>query len=111
VRFPVIDMSLVDDLVRVDEAAAIRECRRLAQRGFLLGGGSGMVLAGALGWLADNDAGGAEPTAVVISPDLGDRYLDTIYQDQWVKDNYGPEALLDGAEHDSRYAKTLFEVP
>ncbi|WIX90620.1 pyridoxal-phosphate dependent enzyme [Amycolatopsis sp. DG1A-15b] len=111
VRFPVIDMSLVDDLVRVDEAAAIRECRRLAQRGFLLGGGSGMVLAGALGWLEENDAGGAEPTAVVISPDLGDRYLDTIYQDQWVKDNYGPEALLDGAEPESRYAKTLFEVP
>ncbi|WP_410590238.1 pyridoxal-phosphate dependent enzyme [Amycolatopsis sp. lyj-23] len=107
VRFPVIDMSLVDDLVRVDEAAAIRACRRLALSGFLLGGGSGMVLAGALGWLAENDAA----TAVVISPDLGDRYLDTIYQDQWVKDNYGPEALLAGAEHESPYAKTLFEVP
>jgi hypothetical protein len=97
--------------VRVDEAAAIRECRRLAHRGFLLGGGSGMVLAGALGWLEATEAGGPAPTAVVISPDLGDRYLDTIYQDQWVKDNYGPDALLDGAEHETPYAKTLFEVP
>ncbi|MBE8520677.1 pyridoxal-phosphate dependent enzyme [Amycolatopsis sp. H6(2020)] len=107
VRFPVIDMSLVDDLVRVDEAAAIRACRRLALSGFLLGGGSGMVLAGALDWLEENDAA----TAVVISPDLGDRYLDTIYQDQWVTDNYGPEALPAGAEHETPYAKTLFEVP
>ena len=28
-------------------------------------------------------------TAVAIAPDLGERYLDTVYQSNWVHDLYG----------------------
>lgn len=115
VRFPIIDLSLVDEVVRVDETAAIRECRRLVRHGFLLGGASGVVLAGALDWLDVNDSGGADPTSVMVSADLGDRYLDTIYQDQWVADHYGADALFDDAlhtgRHESLFTETLSEVP
>jgi hypothetical protein len=30
---------------------------------------------------------------VAIAPDLGERYLDTIYQTNWVQDLYGEEVL------------------
>jgi cysteine synthase A len=32
-------------------------------------------------------------TAVANAPDLGERYLDTIYQSNWVEDLYGPGVL------------------
>jgi N-(2-amino-2-carboxyethyl)-L-glutamate synthase len=47
-----------------------------------------------MGWLARND--GCELTAVAIAPDLGERYLDTVYQSSWVEDLYGAEVLAAG---------------
>jgi N-(2-amino-2-carboxyethyl)-L-glutamate synthase len=45
------------------------------------------VVRGATGWL---DAHGADGlTAVAIAPDLGERYLDTVYQSNWVQGIYG----------------------
>ena len=32
-------------------------------------------------------------TAVAISPDLGERYLDTVYQSNWLVDAYGEDLL------------------
>jgi hypothetical protein len=46
---------------------------------------------GAARWLEEHDAD--ELTAVAISPDLGERYLDTVYRPDWVRENYGEEAL------------------
>ncbi|BDM68637.1 2,3-diaminopropionate biosynthesis protein SbnA [Streptomyces nigrescens] len=94
VRPPLLDESLVDDVVLVAEPDTIRSCRRLARRGFLFGGSTGTVVSGALAWLARHPLppGGR---AVAIAPDLGERYLDTVYQEQWVLDLYGPRALDD----------------
>ena len=30
---------------------------------------------------------------VVIAPDNGERYLDTLYRDSWVEDQYGADVL------------------
>jgi N-(2-amino-2-carboxyethyl)-L-glutamate synthase len=92
VRPQLLDESYVDDIVHVAEADAVRMCRRLVRHGFLLGGSTGTVVSGAVGWLArhqpDNDV-----TAVALSPDLGDRYLETLYHDRWVTDVFGRAAL------------------
>ena len=32
-------------------------------------------------------------TAVAIAPDLGERYLDTVYQTNWVQELYGNDVL------------------
>ncbi|OLR91935.1 2,3-diaminopropionate biosynthesis protein SbnA [Actinokineospora bangkokensis] len=85
VRPALLDESHVDDVVVVPEAEAVESCRRLAGHGFLFGGSTGTVVAGARRWLAT--AGGA-PRAVAIAPDLGERYLDTIYDDEWVARAY-----------------------
>jgi N-(2-amino-2-carboxyethyl)-L-glutamate synthase len=93
IRPPLLDESYVDEVVEVDEADTVRTCRRLARRGFLFGGSTGTVVTGALRWLERNDAD--ELTAVAIAPDLGERYLDTIYRPDWVRENYGEEVLDD----------------
>ncbi|MEV4432045.1 2,3-diaminopropionate biosynthesis protein SbnA [Streptomyces sp. NPDC049555] len=93
VRPPLLDEAYVDDVVLVPERDTVRACHRLASRGFLFGGSTGTVVAGAAAWLADRAPVG---TAVALSPDLGERYLDTIYQTNWLHGVYGPD-VLDGA--------------
>jgi cysteine synthase A len=95
VRPLLLDEGFVDDVVRVEEAKTIRACHRLARHGFLFGGSTGTVVSGAVDWLSRHDEPGL--TAVAIAPDLGERYLDTIYHTNWLRDLYGDDAL-DSAE-------------
>ena len=88
---PLLDKSYVDEAITVEEADTIRVCHRLARHGFLFGGSTGTVVSGAMGWLQRHDA--AELTAVAIAPDLGERYLDTVYQANWLRNLYGQEVL------------------
>ncbi|MBO0837283.1 MAG: pyridoxal-phosphate dependent enzyme, partial [Actinobacteria bacterium] len=93
VRPALLDESYVDDVVHVGEPDSIRTCHRLAGRGFLFGGSTGTVVSGALGWLDRQDA--LDGTAVAIAPDLGERYLDTVYLTNWVHEMYGEDVLGD----------------
>jgi len=88
---PLLDESYVDDVVCVAEADTVRACHDLARRGFLFGGSTGTVVSGATSWLAEHDTDGL--TAVAIAPDLGERYLDTIYQTNWLYGVYGYDVL------------------
>jgi N-(2-amino-2-carboxyethyl)-L-glutamate synthase len=98
VRPPLLDESILDEVVHVAEIDTVRACRMLVRHGFLFGGSTGTVISGAMDWLSRN-APDDDLSAVAISPDLGDRYLDTIYHDQWIADIYGAEVL---AENGSR---------
>lgn len=90
IRPPLLDTSYVDDVVHVNEAETIRACHNLARHGFIFGGSTGTVVHGATQWLAQQE----QPvTAVAIAPDLGERYLETVYQTAWVRDLYGEDAL------------------
>jgi N-(2-amino-2-carboxyethyl)-L-glutamate synthase len=91
IRPPLLDESFIDEVVLVEEADTIRACHRLASRGFLFGGSTGTVVSGAMGWLARHDT--PDLTAVAIAPDLGERYLDTVYQTNWLQDLYGTDVL------------------
>jgi N-(2-amino-2-carboxyethyl)-L-glutamate synthase len=95
-RPPLLDESCVDEVLRVEEADTIRACHGLARRGFLFGGSTGTVVSGATSWLAGRDARGL--TAVAIAPDLGERYLDTIYRADWVRDQFGADLSRPHAE-------------
>jgi cysteine synthase A len=91
VRPPLLDESYIDEVALVEEPDTIRTCRRLATHGFLFGGSTGTVVCGAERWLADHDA--TDLTAVAIAPDLGERYLDTVYHTNWVQGVYGEDVL------------------
>ncbi len=86
-----LDESFVDEVVLVEEADTVLACHRLARRGFLFGGSTGTVVSGALDWLERHDP--LELTAVAIAPDLGERYLETVYQQDWIREVYGEHAL------------------
>ncbi|WP_441245351.1 2,3-diaminopropionate biosynthesis protein SbnA [Kitasatospora sp. McL0602] len=92
VRPAMLDESYVDEVRMVEEIDTVRMCHRLAARGFLFGGSTGTAVAGAAAWLAEHDPAG-RLTAATIGPDLGERYLDTVYQTNWVQDIYGSAAL------------------
>ncbi|MFG2527050.1 2,3-diaminopropionate biosynthesis protein SbnA [Streptomyces sp. NPDC048516] len=101
---PLLDESFVDEAVRVAEADTVRACHQLARHGFLFGGSTGTVVSGAMDWLSRHDTRGL--TAVAIAPDLGERYLDTIYQANWVQDLYGEDMLgSDGASGEAAPAE------
>jgi N-(2-amino-2-carboxyethyl)-L-glutamate synthase len=91
VRPPMLDDSYVDDVVLVEEADTIRACHRLVGTGFLFGGSTGTVVSGAMDWLTLH--GSQDLTAVAIAPDFGERYLDTVYQPNWVLDLFGEDVL------------------
>lgn len=101
VRPQLLDESLIDGVVHVAEPSAIDICRQLASRGFLFGGSTGTVVAGALQWLNEHSPD-EDIIAVAIAPDLGERYLETVYHDSWVRENYGDEwdaqAVLNAGE-------------
>ncbi|MFF7296301.1 2,3-diaminopropionate biosynthesis protein SbnA [Streptomyces sp. NPDC008265] len=89
-RPPLLDTSFVDDVVHVGERDTIRTCHRLARHGFVFGGSTGTVVSAATRWLARQER---PLTAVAIAPDLGERYLETVYQTNWVQDLYGDDVL------------------
>ncbi len=81
-----VDKSLIDDLVLVKEEDTIKMCRELLRKkALLVGGSTGTVLAGIKAYAHKLDTA---KNIVVISPDFGDRYLDTIYDDQWVSERF-----------------------
>lgn len=91
VRPTLLDDSYVDEVIHVEEIDTVRACHRLASRGFVFGGSTGTVVSGAMSWLAEHDDDTL--TAVAIAPDLGERYLETIYQGDWVRETYGEDVL------------------
>lgn len=82
---PLSQHSVYDELILIPETETIKMCNLLAKKGILLGGSSGTVLS-AVHKFADNIPKGA--TVVAISPDMGDRYVDTIYNQEWVSSKF-----------------------
>lgn len=85
-RPEILDTKNIDDIVLISEADSVEMCRTLArERGLLLGGSTGTVLC------AVQDSAKKIPegsVVVAISPDCGDRYLETIYDDAWVAERW-----------------------
>jgi N-(2-amino-2-carboxyethyl)-L-glutamate synthase len=87
VRPPLCDLRYIDDFVHVSDLECVAGCRRLVRlEGILAGASSGGVVA-AVAKIRDRIPDGA--VCAVLFPDRGERYLDTVYSDEWVKDHFG----------------------
>lgn len=91
------------DFVSIDEKHTIAMCHRMARDyGLLLGGSTGTVLS-ALEQYESFIAPGS--TIVVLSPDSGDRYIDTLYNPDWVQERfpnfYAGQDATANATHDT----------
>ncbi|WP_241241037.1 PLP-dependent cysteine synthase family protein [Burkholderia cenocepacia] len=85
-------IHLVDETMRIVDRDAFVGCRRLAlDEGLLLGGSSGAIAQAARRYVATLQG---PANIVLVLPDSGTKYLDTIYDDQWLVD-HGLQAVLD----------------
>jgi 2,3-diaminopropionate biosynthesis protein SbnA len=83
--------EFVDEMMLVPEDETVRTCRWLArQRGLFAGGSTGSVVSAILRRAPGLPAGSC---VVGISPDFGDRYARTIYDDAWVVERFGADCL------------------
>ncbi|MCT6700352.1 2,3-diaminopropionate biosynthesis protein SbnA [Rheinheimera sp. 4Y26] len=81
VRPALLDPDMAFDSVTVTEADTLAMCRQQAkQRGWLIGGSTGTVLAGIQQYQAKIAAGSK---VVMLAADYGGNYLETIYNDDW----------------------------
>ncbi|MFD5248234.1 PLP-dependent cysteine synthase family protein [Amycolatopsis sp. NPDC058340] len=78
----VLDYELIDEGIKVSDSEAFETCRYLARNfGILIGGSAGGVVYKAL---ERARTAGPETTIVVLVCDGGERYLDTVYNDDWM---------------------------
>ncbi len=79
-----LNFNSLDYCVKVTDSLAISLCRYFAKNnGLMLGGSSGLSLAGAIYMLNHTDV----KVATAIIPDTGINYLNQIYDDNWVLKN------------------------
>jgi N-(2-amino-2-carboxyethyl)-L-glutamate synthase len=87
--------GLAHRVVTVSDLDCVVWCHRLVRREALLAGGSSGAVAAAVGRV-DIPPGS---TCVLVLPDRGERYLDTIYSPSWVEEHFGDiSALLEESE-------------
>ncbi|HYU30928.1 MAG TPA: 2,3-diaminopropionate biosynthesis protein SbnA [Thermoanaerobaculia bacterium] len=91
-RPPVCDVSLIDECIHVTDLDCVVGCRRLVAREAILAGGSSGGVLSAIERRKDSIPDGA--VCVAILPDRGERYLETVYSDEWVREHFGDVAHL-----------------
>ena len=84
--------DLAERFIQISDLDCIVGCRRLVKReAILAGGSSGAVLMAIESIKRDIESGA---NCVLIFPDRGERYIDTIYSDEWVSNHFGDVAHL-----------------
>jgi N-(2-amino-2-carboxyethyl)-L-glutamate synthase len=95
---PLFPHGLIHHHVLVGDRDCVIGCRRLVRREAIFAGGSaGFVVMAVERWRDKIPPG---TSCVLIFPDRGDRYLDTIYSESWVRENLGeiPDSGADPKE-------------
>lgn len=78
----------VHEVILIPEEKTVITCNLLLKKyGLFLGGSSGTVLYAAKRYL--NKLQNKDVSVVVISPDFGSKYADTVYNPSWVEDKFG----------------------
>jgi cysteine synthase A len=79
---PNLELSLLNRAYIVPEILAYSVCHQLARReGLLLGASTGAIVAAGLHLASEMGAGAR---ILMINPDRGDRYLETVYDAHWL---------------------------
>lgn len=81
-----IDFEYIDDVVQVNDKNSLLMTRRLAkEEGLFIGGSCGAAVFGALEYVKANPLK-PDDLMVIILPDSGTRYVEKIYNDDWMRD-------------------------
>jgi len=81
------DLSIIDEIVPVNDRESLLMARRLVrEEGLFCGGSGGSAVAGALKYIQQHRLG-PEAVVVVVLPDSGSRYLSKVFDDGWMREN------------------------
>ncbi|WP_256760617.1 2,3-diaminopropionate biosynthesis protein SbnA [Cohnella sp. WQ 127256] len=86
---PINRTELVDRVIEVSERQCIEGCLELVQSEAIMAGASSGGVIAAIRAMQDEIPAGA--ICVAILPDRGERYLDTVYNEEWVRQHVGSE--------------------
>lgn len=84
---PIREYSSYDEIIYIPELETIKMCNKLATKGYCFGGSTGTVLVGMRDFLKEHNISNA--IVVAISPDMGEKYIDTVYDHKWVNEKFG----------------------
>lgn len=87
VRPPLFQEGLATRYVQVTDLDCVVGCRQLLRDEVLLTGGSSGAVFSAVARLQHEIEPGA--TCVMLLADRGERYIDTVYSDEWVREHFG----------------------
>lgn len=80
---PIMENAIIDDVVIVSQISIIRGCSELLnEQAIFAGASSGAVYLAAKNYFRFNDSD-TKATSLLIFPDKGHTYLDTIYNQEW----------------------------
>ena len=82
-----LEYACIDEVIFVDEIEAINMCHTFTESNYLIGGSSGLALAGIKKYFEDNIVPNGSKV-VTVFPDKGDSYIDTVYNDEWINEKY-----------------------
>lgn len=85
--------DLADAYIRVTDLECVRGCRRLVSEEAILAGGSSGAVIAAFDKVKSRIP--KDSTCVLILPDRGERYLDTIYSHEWTRQHFGEEPFAE----------------
>jgi cysteine synthase A len=86
-RPPLCEVALIDNFVLISDLDCVVGCRRLMDReAIFAGGSSGGVMAAVEARRASFPPGSR---VVALLPDRGERYLATLFSDEWVHAHFG----------------------
>ena len=93
-----IDFEYIDDVVQVNDKNSLLMTRRLAkEEGLFIGGSCGAAVFGALEYVRANPLK-PDDLMVIILPDSGTRYVEKIYNDDWMHE----QGFLDGEKEEAK---------
>lgn len=86
-RSQFLNENLIDQAVHISDIESVRGCRKLLDEEAILAGGSSGAVISAVGKLKNEVP--RDANVAVILCDRGERYLETVYNDQWVYEELG----------------------
>lgn len=81
------DLSLVDDMIQVEDKESFLMTRDLLTReGIYSGISSGSAVCGAMRWVKSQGDAYKGKNVLIIIPDSGNRYMSKVYNDDWMRE-------------------------